>query len=281
MIIDSHTHTAYSKHATGSVDDVVRAAIAVGVSVLTITDHAPFVIDSVNRLLESELDAYLDDICRARNKYAGHIKILAGLEMDYMLGARRHAESLLSTLDLDFVVGSVHYLPIDGQRVNVWDLTRLNEAAVLEQFFLSLEESVCSGLFDAIGHPDSLLRSVPVSRWRELFIPLAPLFQRYDVSYELNASGPRKSSWDSSMKCEFNGRWSYPCRETLPELLSSGATFTVGSDAHTPADVGAGLNDMLDELVPIGLNCICYYEGRQRIEVAVGKPRQLSVQASA
>lgn len=281
MIIDSHTHTAYSKHATGSVDDIVRAAIVFGVNVLTITDHAPFAIDSDNRLLESELDTYLDDIRRARHKYAGHIKILAGLEVDYMLGARRHAERLLSSLDLDFVVGSVHYLSVDGQRVNVWDLRRLNEPAVLKQFSLSLEESVSCGLFDAIGHPDSMLRSVPAARWRELFLPLVPLFQRHDVSYELNASGPRKSSWDSSKKCEFNGRWSYPCRETLPELLSSGATFTVGSDAHNPADVGVGLNDMLAELAPIGLKSICYYEDRQRIEVAIGNPRQLAVQAAA
>ena len=272
MIIDSHTHTAYTKHATGSVDDVVRAAIAVGVDVLTITDHAPFSIDSGNRLLASELDAYLDDVYRARKEYAGQIKILAGLEVDYMLGARRHAERLLSCLDLDFVVGSVHYLSIDGQRVNVWDLSRLNEPAVLEQFSLSLEESLSCGLFDSIGHPDSLLRSVPAWRWRELFLPLVPLFQRHGVSYELNASGPRKSSWDSSKNCEFNGRWSYPCRETLPELLSSGATFTVGSDAHNPADVGAGLNDMLTELAPIGLNSICYYEERRRIDVAVGNP---------
>jgi histidinol-phosphatase (PHP family) len=270
MIIDSHTHTAYSKHATGSVDDIVRAAIAARVDVLTITDHAPFLIDSGNRLLESELDAYLDDIRRARTEHAGRIKILAGLEIDYMPGAQKHAERLLSNLDLDFAVGSVHYVVVDGQRVNVWDLRRLNEPAVLSQFFLSLEESVSCGLFDTIGHPDSLLRSVPAARWCERFMRLAPLFRRYDVSYELNASGLRKSAWDEASERESYGLWSYPCREALPELLSSGATFTVGSDAHRPMDIGAGLSDMLAALIPLGLHSISYYEGRRRTEVTVG-----------
>lgn len=55
-MIDSHSHTLYSKHATGSVDELVRSSIAAGISILTITDHAPFPVDADNRLLESELD---------------------------------------------------------------------------------------------------------------------------------------------------------------------------------------------------------------------------------
>ncbi|EOE7419015.1 PHP domain-containing protein, partial [Pseudomonas aeruginosa] len=52
-MIDSHSHTSYSKHATGTVDELVRASIAAGVTILTITDHAPFPVDTDNRLLAS------------------------------------------------------------------------------------------------------------------------------------------------------------------------------------------------------------------------------------
>jgi histidinol-phosphatase (PHP family) len=54
-VIDSHTHTHYSKHARGTVDEVIDAAIARGVRLLTITDHAPFPIDPDNRLRRTEL----------------------------------------------------------------------------------------------------------------------------------------------------------------------------------------------------------------------------------
>ncbi|MEG6913654.1 PHP domain-containing protein, partial [Pseudomonas aeruginosa] len=85
-MIDSHSHTSYSKHATGTVDELVRASIAAGVTILTITDHAPFPVDTDNRLLASELDRYFADIERARKIYQGQITILCGLELDYMPG---------------------------------------------------------------------------------------------------------------------------------------------------------------------------------------------------
>lgn len=85
-MIDSHSHTFYSKHSIGTVDELVRASIAAGVTVLTITDHAPFPVDMHNRLLASELDRYFADIERAREIYQGQITILCGLELDYMPG---------------------------------------------------------------------------------------------------------------------------------------------------------------------------------------------------
>ncbi len=75
-MIDSHSHTSYSKHAIGTVDELVRASIAAGVTVLTITDHAPFPVDTDNRLLASELDRYFADIERAREIFQGQITIL-------------------------------------------------------------------------------------------------------------------------------------------------------------------------------------------------------------
>lgn len=41
-MIDSHVHSAYSKHASGSIEQVIISAIDKGISILTITDHAPF-----------------------------------------------------------------------------------------------------------------------------------------------------------------------------------------------------------------------------------------------
>lgn len=76
-MIDSHSHTFYSKHATGTVDELVRASIAAGVTILTLTDHAPFPVDTDNRLLASELDRYFADIERARNSYQEQITICA------------------------------------------------------------------------------------------------------------------------------------------------------------------------------------------------------------
>ncbi len=267
-MIDSHSHTFYSKHAVGTVDELVRASIAAGVKILTITDHAPFTVDRDNRLLESELDCYFADIERARQAYQGQIRILRGLEFDHMPGAQAYNRGLLDRYDLDFVIGSIHYVELPGEPLaKVWELPRLAGKAFLDRYFAHLHELLECGLFDAVGHADTLLRAVPEDEVQRRMEPLLPLFARHGVAYELNASGLRKSSLVPGSSTEVQGVWNYPSRGLLPQLIASGAAFTIGSDAHDPADAGAGIRPLLDELRPLGLERVSYFEGRRRIDL--------------
>lgn len=269
-MIDSHSHTLYSKHATGTVDELVRASIAAGVKILTITDHAPFPVDSENRLLEFELDRYFADIDRAQQAYQGQIKILRGLEFDYMSGSDAYSRKLLARYELDFAIGSIHYVELLGEPMaKVWELPRLAGQAFLDRYFADLEALLGSGLFDAVGHADTLLRGVPEEIVLRRLEPLLPLFARHSVAYELNASGMRKSSLDPESGCEVQGIWSYPSCTLLPQLIAHNVALTIGSDAHDPRDAGAGIRDLIDELQPLGLQSISYFERRRRVDVPV------------
>lgn len=269
-MIDSHCHTSYSKHATGTVDDLVRASITAGVSILTITDHAPFPVDSNNRLLASELDCYFADIDSARQTYQGQITILRGLELDYMPGTDAYNLELLAHYPMDFVIGSIHYVEVPGEpMVKVWELSRLAGQAFLDRYFASLEALLDSGLFDAVGHADTLLRGVPEDILMRRFEPLLELLARSGVAFELNASGLRKSSLDPLTGRETEGLWSYPSRELLGQLIARDVPFTIGSDAHDPRDAGAGIEELLVALRPLGLRRVSYYEQRRRTDVAL------------
>lgn len=268
MIIDSHVHTCYSKHASGSVDRIVEAALEKGIEILTITDHAPFYVDPGNRLLESELERYFRDIQRAQSAHRGEIKILSGLELDYMPGYDVSAARLLARYDLDFAMASIHYIPMPiGDPVKVWELDRINRETVLKQYFLTLSELVKCRLFDAVGHADTLLRVVPDHTIVEYMAPLVGMFAQCDVAYELNASGLRKTAVDPLSGLEVHGRWSYPSRSLFPMLISAGTRFTIGSDAHSPKDVGAGVQALVDALLPLGLTTLSYFEKRQRVDI--------------
>lgn len=271
-MIDSHTHTSYSKHAIGSVDELVREAVAKGIEVLTVTDHAPFHQDSQNRLLEYELDQYFTDIDNAKQKYRNEIKILCGLEFDYMPGAYNYTSRIIEKFDLDFAMGSIHYIPVSSDhQVKVWELSRLADTSVLGSYFNALSELLECGLFDAVGHADTILRGIPDSLLQEYFEPLLPLFINHGVAFELNASGIRKSSLDLKSGQEVYGVWSYPSMALLPKLLSQSTTFTIGSDAHQPVDVGEGIAEVVDALIPIGLKCVSYFESRQRVDIPAQK----------
>lgn len=267
-MIDSHTHTKYSKHARGTVTELVEAALQRQIKVLTITDHAPFYVDTDNRLLSHELLTYIEEVQLARQHYTSDIKILLGLELDYMRGSEAYTLQLLDGLELDFVIGSIHYVPVGSELVKVWDLPRLNEKAVLDSYFAALEELITCGLFDAVGHADALLRGVPVADLSARLATLVHYFANGRIAYELNASGARKSVYDPATHKEYaTGCASYPCQPTVRALLSAGTAFTVGSDAHAPADVGLGIDVMLRDLKPLGLQTVSYFERRQRIDV--------------
>ncbi|MBF8669929.1 histidinol-phosphatase [Pseudomonas putida] len=269
-MIDSHSHTVYSKHATGSVDELVRASIAAGVRTLTITDHAPFPVDTNNRLLASELDRYFADIERTRTAYQGQITLLQGLEFDYMPGTEAFTRDLMARYPLDFAIGSVHYVEVPGEAmVKVWELPRLAAEAFLDRYFDYLEGLVACGLFDAIGHADTLLRGLPedvfLRRFERLLKPLA----RSAMAFELNASGLRKSSLSPLTRQEVQGLWSYPSQRLLPQLIAHDVPFTIGSDTHAPEDAGAGVAELMSALRPLGLSRISYYKDRRRVDVDI------------
>lgn len=269
-MIDSHSHTYYSKHAIGSVDELARASIAAGVNILTITDHAPFPVDADNRLLASELDRYFDDIEQARMDYEGQITILRGLEFDYMPGAEAFTRDLLARYPLDFAIGSVHYVEVPGEpMVKVWELPRLAAEAFLDRYFANLEGLVACGLFDAVGHADTLLRSLPEDVFLRRFEPLLAPLVRSGMAFELNASGLRKSSLAPLTGQEVQGLWSYPSQSLVPSLIALDVPFTIGSDTHAPKDAGAGVAELMSMLRPLGLGRISYYQGRRRVEVDI------------
>lgn len=282
-MIDSHTHTHYSKHARGAVDEVVRAAIARGVRILTITDHAPFSVDQRNRLLHSELRRYFDDVHEAKQRHAGKITVLAGLESDYLPGCEPGLVKMLEEVAPDFVIGSIHYVFIGQCKINVWDLQDMRSPAVLEAYFESVRGLLGSGLFDALGHVDTVLRAgIGEEAFLQWFRPLVPLMIENKVAYEINASGSKKSMLDSQ-GIEVSGGWSYPCKLLVTELERLGARFTIGSDAHCPEDVGTGLVEVLQGLGDACPRQLSWYEGRCRRDVAtdVVFPQLLRAMTSA
>ncbi len=268
-MIDSHTHTQYSKHATGSVIELVESAISKGIKVLTITDHAPFYVDSDNRLLESEMDDYFAEVANAQKLYSKDISILSGLELDYMPGCEKYTEEIIKCYSPDFVIGSLHYIPINSDFVKVWDLNELNAPDVIDSYFNCHTEMIASGLFDSIGHPDSISRRVPDDVIRPLWDKLLTVFSKNMVAWELNASGFRKSAYDELTKRYDKQNHGFPALYPLSKLSTYGIPVTIGSDAHKPEDVGRGLLQTIELMKKYDLNTISYFKNRRAHKVSV------------
>lgn len=271
-MIDSHIHSYYSKHAIGTIEEIVVSAIEKNIKYLTITDHAPFLIDKNNRLQDYELKYYFEDINTVQSKYSKDIAILKGLEVDFVPKYISYTENLISDMNLDFLIGSIHFIFFENERINIWDIHKIHDEKVVSKYFLYLKELILSGLFDSIGHPDAILRGgIDEKIYYEKFFPLIKLMKLKNTSYELNTSGLRKSTYDINTNSENNGIWNYPCKSLLSTLNNNNISFTIGSDAHNPNEINMGIQHILKIIKNVGIEKISYYQNRNIVNIDIDK----------
>jgi len=116
MKANYHTHMYLCRHAIGTVSDYAESAIANGLSILGMSDHAPFeeLKDRSVRMYPQELPTYLEECDRAIEKYSGQLKIYKGLEIEYFEGHDEMYRELLSKLD--YLILGQHYIPTPDGR---------------------------------------------------------------------------------------------------------------------------------------------------------------------
>lgn len=94
MIMDLHNHTTFSYDGQSSPEQIIENAIANGIDAVGITDH--------QFSIGSRISEYVDTLAVCKEKYAGRIKVLGGLE----IGTRPRPDDLI-TYDisgLDYVL---------------------------------------------------------------------------------------------------------------------------------------------------------------------------------
>jgi len=238
-LADFHTHTLLCRHAEGWPVDYARAALERGLEELGVSDHSPMPaalepFDDWRMRLE-DLARYRDAVEAARAAYPS-LPIRLGLEIDFIPGHERWAEELAAMADWDFLIGSVHYIAPGWDVDNPARLSRFNELPVEEiwrSYFDACERCIRSGLFDFVAHPDlpKKFGHRPNGDLRRYYEPVVAALAETGVAFEINTAGLRKPAGEC-----------YPSLEFLKMAAQAGAGMLINSDAHTPAEVGAGFD---------------------------------------
>lgn len=192
-----------------------------------------------------------------------------GIEADFVPGAEDRTANLLDARDFDYVVGSVHFIAqqaLDMDEYSVWDGTSSAEQ-IWRRYFETLGEAARSGLFDILAHPDLVKVWGPANRDRPL--PGGDLRHYYElamdgiaesgIAIEVSTAGLRKRAKEI-----------YPAPAFLAMCVEAGAPVALSSDAHVPADVGAGYEQALELLESVGVTQLCAFTGRQRTLHEIG-----------
>jgi histidinol-phosphatase (PHP family) len=200
-----------------------------------------------------DLDAYCEFV-RDRTD------LRLGLEVDYVPGAEDRTQNLIERADLDYVVGSVHFLrdaAVDHDRFDIWRDPRSADD-VWRRYFETLGEAARSGLFDILAHPDLVKmwgsqRPRPEGDLRRFYELAMDGIAEGDIAIEVSTAGLRKPVGEL-----------YPAPAFLELVLEAGCPVALSSDAHVPADVGRDYDRALELLDSLGVQQLSVFARRER-----------------
>ncbi len=194
---DYHLHTVLCHHAEGEVAGYRKAAADLEIPEICFVDHAPNPdgYDPKHRMNVSEFCTYQDMVAAQMDDQRP--TVLLGLEADYYKGCEAFLEKWLGAQDLDFVLGSVHFIEDWGfdnpDVMQVWNSVDI--ADTWRAYFKLVEKLVDTGLFDAVSHldiPKKFGHRPAEKDLKEMVQPVLDKVALAGMGMELNTSGLRK-----------------------------------------------------------------------------------------
>jgi len=259
---DFHTHSFRCRHASGTLEDYVKGAISKGLTSIGLCDHFPMhILPEELKMVEyamklEEVPEYISMANKVKEKYAGDIEVLIGIEVDYYPPCFQLYKTAITPFlsDFDYMMGSVHILEWEGESVwGVIDTTgpaKVKEHGlekVMIEYFNTLIKLVETGFFQVLGHMDLPKKYFPYRFekneivWNKL-LSLLDSIQNSNIIVEINTSGYYKGAKEQ-----------YTSDLIIQELIKRDIPITLGSDAHSPEDVAHKFDEVIQKLNSWGL----------------------------
>lgn len=258
MHIDLHNHTTLCNHATGTMEEYIKRAIALGIDVFGFSCHAPMAFDEKYRMDKKQLAHYYQHIMELKESFREHIHILSALEVDYILHREDLIESAIFDYPFDYLIGSVHFLDTWGfdNPAFIGEYAKRDMEQCWSDYLQSITSMAQTGLFQIVGHLDLLKlfgHTLPSSQIRNLDLTLEAIADNHLV-IELNSAGWRKPI----NEC-------YPAPFILEKAYKKGIGITFGSDAHSIEQVGYKYDSLCKLAKSVGYSHISYFRQKQAI----------------
>ena len=233
-MFDLHMHTIWSD-GTNTAEEMVQEAIRKGLEAVGISDHSSG--DPCGMTLEQSAD-YRAEIAALKEKYAGQIRVLCGLERDYFTD---------DFADYDYTIGSVHWLAMpDGHHVPVdYMAEKLREGAdkyfggdfyaLAEAYYAMMAKVVEVTKCDIIGHFDLITKFIEqdpafdtnhpryVKAWQQAADELLKTGKPFEVNTGAISRGYRTTP--------------YPAKEIRDYIREHGGKLIMSSDAHAKENI--------------------------------------------
>lgn len=199
--LDTHTHTIASGHAYSTLSEMVTAAKNKGLSLLSITEHAP--------ALPGSCHIFYFNNYRVVPRNIDGVELFLGAEANILDTNGKIDLDLSVVSTLDFIIASLH--------------TPCFNPSTIEDHTSAVINAIKNPLINIIGHPDD--RRFPLDY--ELVVKTA---REYNVLIELNNSSLNPGGFRENAR-EIDIAILNLCKK-------HGTSISLGSDAHISYDVG-------------------------------------------
>jgi histidinol-phosphatase (PHP family) len=202
------------------------------------------------------LDDYIEFLLEMRT--AGY-PVKVGLEVDYVPGRERELAALLEGRQLDYVIGSVHFIAdraVDHEGYDAWRESEPDQ--VWREYFEAIGAAAASGLFDVLAHLDLVKvwgsgRPAPSEPLTTYYKLAMDAIAGADVAIEVSTAGLRKPVAEL-----------YPSEELLGQCLAAGKPIALSSDAHVPEHLGYAYETAIETLHAAGVEELAVFDRRTR-----------------
>ncbi len=198
---DLHTHTLVSGHAYSTIEENCRAAAAIGLDGLAITDHGPNMPTALPAWYFNNM-VVLPDVIHG-------VRVFRGMEANILDDTGAIDGDWRMTRNLDLIVASCHTVCIKGPDADYYTTACVR---AMDDERISI-----------IGHPDDGRMPMVYPQLVKAAADTGTLLELNNHS--LSDKKPREGAQQN-------------CRELLKECRRQGVMIVVNTDAHFSASVG-------------------------------------------
>ena len=255
ILSDFHTHTAYCD-GNNSPEEMILEAVSRGMRKLGFSGHSYTPFDEAPCMSPEGTEQYRQEIHRLREKYSGQIEILCGIEQDYY--------SSIPAEGYDYVIGSVHYVDINGECLHVDNTPEMFSRLIhecgddpytaAEKYYSLVSDVVKRTGANIIGHFD-------------LFTKLNERYKYFDEDnprYISAAMNALDSLLETGAVFEINTgaisrgyrSFAYPSMRLLKRIAEKGGRVILSSDAHDKNNLMYQFPEYEELALSLGLNVV-------------------------
>ena len=276
-----HTHTTFCD-GHDDVETFCQTAYEKGLVSLGFSAHAPIpkssgIINSCN-MPEERVEKYMEEILAAKKRWSGKLPVYLGLEVEFIEGITSPADLCYQELDLDYIIGAVHYItapngnrfvidgPPDQLDKDIQESFGGDPAGLVEAYFNAMVLMIRAGGFDFLAHPDLIRKNNTA-----LTLAGKPLFRESDETYRNHITALAALMGKTGIVAELNtgglirGKTSecYPSLEFLKLLREQGVSMVINADAHRARSLGGHYEDASHAMLAAGYTEHLLFEGRE------------------